>query len=549
MPPFVIMKKLLLLFHTLKYLRWPQFYFRIYRKLVKPKVTELLYGELPKRNAGFVCANLFDEKITQSMEAIFLSHTKQLELPHDWDDESHSKLWVYNLHYFEDLLSINAHTKHAFHINLLDTWQAQNPVGQGNGWEPYPISLRIPNLLKAWQAGLPLEQRHFESLYAQASFLSNDLEKHLLGNHYFVNLKALLFAGVIFNNARWLKLAVNGLMAEIPEQTLDDGANFELTPMYHSLILVDMLDMYNLCQAYSNQVPKPLQQLFVAFIPKMLNFMQLVSHNDQGVSFFNDSVDGIAPTQTRINTYAQSLGFKLPTLDVQQVQAIDSRPSGYMIATHSGNKLIFDAGNVGPDYIPGHAHADTLAFELSIGNERVFVNKGTSQYGLGEQRLKERKTLSHNTVEVDGLDSSQVWGSFRVAQRARITNASAKVLDNKVILSASHNGYRKIYGGPVHQRNVQLGKSSLQVSDVLDGDFTQAIARFYLHPDLAVTLTNSTLRVVGKHFEMTADLSEHQALLSHSDWHPSFGLSEKNQCLEVTFSKRESHIEFTWITK
>jgi len=543
------MKKLLLLFHTLKYLRWPQFYFRIYRKLVKPKVTEQFSGVIPKRNAGFVRASLFDEKITHNMEATFLSHTKQLELPHDWDDEAHCKLWVYNLHYFEDLLATNAQTKYAFHINLLDTWQAQNPVGQGNAWEPYPISLRIPNVLKAWQAGLPLEQRHFESLYAQASFLSNDLEKHLLGNHYFVNLKALLFAGVIFNNARWLKLAVDGLMAEIPEQTLADGANFELTPMYHSLILVDMLDMYNLSQAYSNQVPQPLNQLIANYIPLMLKFMQLVSHNDQGVSFFNDSVDGIAPTQTRINAYAESLGFKLPALDVQQVQVIDSRPSGYMIATHSGNKLIFDAGNVGPDYIPGHAHADTLAFEFSIGSERVFVNTGTSQYGLGEKRLKQRKTLSHNTVEVDGLDSSQVWSGFRVAKRARITEASANVVDNRAVLIASHNGYREIYGGPLHKRNVQLGKSTLHISDVLDGAFTQAIARFYLHPDLAVTLTNGELRVAGKYFEMTADLSKHQSLLSQSDWHPGFGLSVKNQCLEITFTQRESHIKFTWIAK
>ena len=116
-------------------------------------------------------------------------------------------MWVYNLHYFEDLLSVNTNTKHDFHIALLNKWAAENPVGLGNGWEPYPISLRVPNILKAWQAGLPLQEKHFKSLYAQASFLSNDLEMHLLGNHYFVNLKALLFAGVIFNNTRWLKLA------------------------------------------------------------------------------------------------------------------------------------------------------------------------------------------------------------------------------------------------------------------------------------------------------------------------------------------------------
>lgn len=549
MPPFVIMKKLLLLFHTIKYLRWPQLYFRVYRKLVKPRVTEQYQGRALQKSALWVHVPLYDEKISPQLVATFLGYTKKLDLPNDWNDESHSKLWVYNLHYFEDLLTENAKAKYDFHIALLEKWSAENTVGVGNGWEPYPISLRVPNILKAWQAGLPLEEVHLKSVYAQASFLSNDLEKHLLGNHYFVNLKALLFAGVIFDNPRWRKLAIKGLMSEIPEQTLEDGANFELAPMYHSLILVDMLDMYNLCAAYPNQVPKELTDLIEFYIPKMLNFMQLVSHNDEGVSFFNDSVDGIAPTQARIKGYAQALGFTLPELDIQQANAIDSRPSGYMVATHSGNKLIFDAGNVGPDYIPGHAHADTLAIELSIGKERVFVNTGTSQYGVSEKRLQERRTLSHNTVEVDGLDSSQVWSGFRVAKRARITSASAKVVDNTVELKASHNGYYKIYGGPHHQRIVVLGKSSLQIKDELNGVFSQAKVRFYLHPDLAVTLTNNKLKVVGKHFELYSELTGHQAILAKSDWHPGFGISQQNYCLEITFTDPHSYIEFTWNAK
>ena len=542
-------KKFLLYFHTLKYLKFHQFYFRLYRKLITPRVTDFYLSEAQCSSKNWLHMPLYSEKISPQLYSNFLNIPKYLEFPNDWNNEKYSKLWTYNLHYFEDLLCDSTFNKHHFHIALLDKWIVDNSVGQGNGWEPYPLSLRITNILKAWLAGLPLQERHFKSLYEQASYLSNDLEKHLLGNHYFVNLKALLFAGVIFNNTRWLKLAVKGLISEIPEQTLEDGANFELTPMYHSLILVDMLDMYNLCRAYPKQVPKELTHLVEVFIPKMLNFMLLVSHNDQGVSFFNDSVEGVSPNQARINAYAQALGFTLPELDTHQVNAIDSRPSGYMVATHSGNKLIFDAGNVGPDYIPGHAHADTLSFEFSIGRERVFVNTGTSQYGLGEGRLKERKTLSHNTVEVDGLDSSQVWSGFRVAKRARITSSSAQVLDNKVELKASHNGYRKIYAGPNHHRTLLLGESSLQIKDELDGVFSQAIARFYLHPDLVVTLESGILKVIGMHFELFADLTWHQAVLSKSNWHPSFGISLHNYCLEISFSDTCSLIEFTWNPK
>ena len=543
------MKKILLLFNTLKYLKWPQYYFRVRRKLVKPVVTERFKGTLPVRNQGFVCASLYDEKITKDFLATFLNHTKQLNFPHDWSDESHSKLWTYNLHYFEDLLSVNAQEKYDLHLSLLDLWKAHNPEGIGNGWEPYPVSLRISNVLKAWQAGLPLEKRHFESLYAQASYLSNDLEKHLLGNHYFVNLKALLFAGVIFGNQRWLNIAVKGLIEEVAEQILDDGSNFELTPMYHALILVDMLDMDNLCQAYPGVVGSRLVDLFKVNIPKMLRFMSLMAHNDNGVSFFNDSVDGIAPNKQCIEAYAKQLGFDIGCFDATQVQAIDSGASGYMIASNKGNKLIFDAANVGPDYIPGHAHADTLSFELSIGDERVFVNTGISQYGLGEKRLHERKTAAHNTVEVDGLDSSQVWSGFRVAKRARVVERSVTWDVQQAEFSASHNGYKNIYGGPIHKRTLRLASYALHVFDELNGAFKTATGRFYFHPDLTVRLEENTFIVNGAYFEMTAKLIGVTPRLVASTWHPSFGLSQPNICLEYEFTSSAHSIKFFWVAK
>lgn len=543
------MKKLLLLLHTLKYLRWPQFYFRLYRKVKRPKVTELFSGAVAPRSQKWINCTLYKEKIAADLSATFLGYSKQLQLPADWNDESHSKLWVYNLHYFEDLLADNAQQKQAFHLDLLDKWISQNPVGQGNGWEPYPISLRIPNVLKAWQAGLPLTPKHLESLHAQASFLSNDLEKHLLGNHYFVNLKALLFAGVLFKNNRWLSIAIKGLLQEIPEQTLDDGANFELTPMYHALILVDMLDMYNLCQAYQEKVPKELVNLLVTYIPKMLSFMELMSHNDGGVSFFNDSVDGIAPQKRQIIHYAEQLGFSFKSINLEKPQAIDSEESGYMVAVQSGNKLLFDAANVGPDYIPGHAHADTLSFELSIGCERVFVNSGTSQYGLGEKRLTERRTMTHNTVEVDQKDSSQVWSGFRVAKRARVLKRNSSLVGDNVILEAAHNGFKKIFNGPLHHRKLTLKSNSLQIADSLEGAFSKAIARFYIHPEIDAEIEANMLTLNGKHFKLSCDVSALQVTLVDSTWHPGFGLTKKNKCLEVLFTTPFTEIEFKWTAK
>ncbi|RLV60395.1 hypothetical protein D5018_06980 [Parashewanella curva] len=543
------MKKLLLLFHTVKCLKWPQFYFRFYRKFFKPKVTEQFNQYVVKRSHLWKSVELFEEKITFDYRATFLNHSKTLNFPVDWNDESHSKLWTYNLHYFEELLSINSDQKRDFHSELIEQWIQDNPIGKGNGWEPYPISLRVPNIFKAWLSGMELTPSMFESLHAQASYLSNDLEKHLLGNHYFVNLKALLFAGVIFKNSRWLNIAEKGLLKEIPEQILDDGFNFELTPMYHSLILVDMLDMCNLCRSYPESVSSELSRLIEKYIPKMLHCMEAISHPDGGVSFFNDSVDGIAPQQALIKNYAKGLGFQSENFNLENAQVFDLKHSGYLVATLKGLKVIFDASNVGPDYIPGHAHADTLSFEMSIGPERVFVNTGISQYGLSPQRLIERKTISHNTIEVDNKDSSQVWSGFRVAKRARINWRYAEIKGDGVILSASHNGYENIIGGCEHARTIELGTNSFVISDKIKGQFNTAISRLYFHPDLSVTLSEGMLAVEGQHFSMRCDLSSLDVCLKESLWHPEFGLSRANKVLETKMETDALSLNFLWNKK
>ena len=164
------MTKILLLVNTIRYLKWLQIYFRFVRKFKKSKVTENFQGIKPHRPNKWVPLILFEEKINNELKARFLNFTKKLDLPSDWNNESPSKLWVYHLHYFEDLVSNKAEEKCEFHRSLLHNWISGNPVGYGNGWEPYPTSLRIGNILKAWLGGLELDEKLLTSVFAQASF-------------------------------------------------------------------------------------------------------------------------------------------------------------------------------------------------------------------------------------------------------------------------------------------------------------------------------------------------------------------------------------------
>ncbi|QTH64621.1 alginate lyase family protein [Psychrosphaera ytuae] len=543
------MTKFFLLFNTVKYLKPIQLFYRLYRTLFKPKVTDSWRRKELNQTSLWIHHTFYDETLLGFEEANFLNCNRPLSFPESWNDESPGKLWVYNLHYFEDFLCHASSNKEKFHIDFFDKWIDGNPLGKGNGWEPYPISLRISNVLKAWLGGLNLQERHFQSIYMQASFLSNDLEKHLLGNHYFVNLKALLFAGIVFDKQTWSEVAINGLLKEIPEQINTDGGYFELTPMYHSMILVDMLDMYNLLRAFPERSSKEFIDLIELYVPKMIWFMEQMHHLDGEVSFFNDSAIGIAPSKNTIMSYAKKLGFEPSLEQTDSLLLEDFADSGYMVASSEKLKLIFDAARVGPDYIPGHAHADTLSFELSIGKERVIVNSGTSQYGMSEQRLLERKTVSHNTVEIDGKDSSQVWSGFRVAKRAKITERRCRVDSGNILMEAAHDGYKTLFGGVIHKRFLDLSCDTLTIKDSFSGVYNSAVSRFYFHPSLKVFLDDDILHVVGDAFKMKSNLSGLDVSLKSTKWHPEFGVSIPNSCLNIKTSDSNLELTFEWKTK
>jgi uncharacterized heparinase superfamily protein len=119
---------------------------------------------------------------------------------------------------------------------------------------------------------------------------------------------------------------------------------------------------------------------------------------------------------------------------------------------------------IGPDYLPGHAHADTLSFELSVFGERLIVNGGTSIYA-GALRSYERSTKAHSTVEVDGEDSSEVWGHFRVANRALPVGLTVTSTNQGFEVSCAHNGYQRLIYGLMHARAWNMSAKDLVVGD------------------------------------------------------------------------------------
>ena len=210
--------------------------------------------------------------------------------------------------------------------------------------------------------------------------------------------------------------------------------------------------------------------------------------------------------------------------------------------------LILDAGPVGPDYLPGHAHADTLSYELSLFGRRVIVNSGTSCYGTSPERQRQRGTAAHNTVVVDGEDSSEIWDGFRVARRARPLNLRWGEAVDGGWVECAHNGYQRLPGRVTHWRRWALNPTSLRLEDRLEGRYQEAVARLHFHPAVRAGLDSALKGWLelpdGQH--LCWNIEGGCARLIPSTWHPRFGVSAANVCLEILFNGSEVNLLIQW---
>ena len=522
-------------FHTARHLKPVQVSNRITRKYTRARRYKGRAPDLASPRKQWETQVPVAPSLLVDGLAHFLNQSGPL---YEWENPDRSKLWLYNLHYFDDLHAAGAARRSALHRELITRWLQDNPPYTGTGWEPYPLSLRIVNWIKWLLAGNAPVEGMTASLVQQAHALGRQLEYHLQGNHLLANAKALVFAGTFFSGkvaARWEQQGLSLLEEQLAEQVLVDGGHFERSPMYHCIVLMDVLDLIQLGQLYrSSAIARRLGALRDT-AGAMANWLEGLLHPDGQIPFFNDAAFGIAPAPRAVLDYAHALGAVRRFAD-GNIQHFDA--SGYLSLHNHDQFAVMDVAPVGPDYIPGHAHADTLSFEWSLFGQRVLVNSGTSEYGLSAERERQRSTAAHNTVVVNGLDSSEVWRGFRVARRAKPFGVNIGQGGGCAILRASHDGYHRLWRKVTHTREWRFMPGELHVKDQLAGKFRHAVAYFHVHPE--VTLTG------GAHgFELTLPngrvcriaISGGSAALEKSSWHPQFGLSIPSQRLAVTFEK------------
>ncbi len=534
-------QKTLLYWNTIRYLKPTQLYFRLLKQVHRPRLTEMPPPDTRHNSGAWVSPIQARQSINEADNFIFLGKTGSLK-EIGWNGAEREKIWRYNQHYFSDLNADDAKNRVQIHRDLLKSWIENNPPGKGVGWEPYPCSLRIVNWIKWSLDGNPLNAAELHSLANQVRWLIKNIEWHILGNHLFANAKALIFAGVWFDGPEaqeWLYKGFEILEKEFSEQIMPDGGHFELSTMYHALAVEDVLDLVNICICYQSALSETQCKATNEWeekVPSMIHWLRTMCHPDGEISFFNDAAINIAPHPDYIYRYADRLRIFLKP----GTNAITNLPdSGYARLENKTSVLLVDMAPVGPEYLPGHAHADTLSFELSIYGKRVICNSGTSVYGASLERLRQRSTQAHSTIVIDSENSSEVWGGFRVARRAKVFGAKTEERNGSLYAEATHNGYTRLPGRPLHFRSWSLESKRLCIQDNISGEGHHC-ADIYFHFSPAwqplennkktMSFKNSSGDIIWFEFENSQDTV---TAIEPSTYHPQFGVSVVNWKLRI----------------
>lgn len=441
--------KINLIFNTIKHLKLSQIYWQIIYRIKKKTSLNQINNKLEITPIYFQYYLIQKDKYLGDNHFRFLNLEKKFGSSIDWKYEEFGKLWNYNLEYFDylqqDDIDLNIRA-----VLLKDFYTFS--IEHAKVLEPYPVSLRLINSIKFLSRYEIKDAYLLNCLQQEAKYLYENLEYHILGNHLLENGFALLLSGYYFNEKLWIKKGEEILSYELEEQIHQDGAHFELSPMYHQIILfrvLELIDWYT-CIGQNNE--------FNDFIKKvasrMLSFLEHISFENGDIPHFNDSSTGIAYTTKELVEYAKILGVSSCELPLSD--------SGYRSLMNNNFEIKIDVAQLAVDYQPGHAHADSLGFIMYYNKQPFLIEQGTSTYQINDRRALERSSSAHNTVTIHQRNHSNVWSGFRVAERAK----TFIIEDHVNVIKAKHNGYVKPFS-TWHERHFKIDQKQFSIDDML----------------------------------------------------------------------------------
>ena len=388
-------------------------------------------------------------------------------------------MWCYNLNYFDflnqEIINFELEKSIIFEWNK-GFYKSKNIV-----WDPYPVSMRIVNLIKWFSVNHSKlkvnEQNIILSLIKRNDlFLRNNIEFQIGGNHLLENYISLLISSIFFNTSNKIKIDFMNLNNEIANQFLGDSFHFERSIMYHNLLVEKLLDVISIIRKVelSNDIVNQFN-ILKQNISKMLVVTKNFSFPEFIYPSFNDVIRNKYKRVPKILKYAKNLNFS----STEKKDCLNFQDSGYIKYKFENLVFIYDYGDTAPKHIPGHGHCDCFSFEFFHKNTPLLVNTGTSTYDYGDRRLSERSSSSHNTLSFENKNQDEIWSRFRIARQHKVDYFDLYEFDKgNLSMKGMLTNYDKSYK---HIRKVNIKKQFIDIIDEFESSKKGILPKINLH--------------------------------------------------------------------
>ncbi|MDQ7248505.1 heparinase II/III family protein [Dongia sedimenti] len=396
--------------------------------------------------------------------------------------------------WLNDLRAAGAPGAQAAAVELTRRWLGENLRYREDSWRGDILAARLRNLLlnsgylsNGGDAGF--KALLMGSLYRQAAHLGRALPDGLYGAALLEAVIALMLAGLML--PRGERLLVKGRKIfgrELPRQLLADGGHVERSPQAMLDLLMQLIDLRDVFTAARRPLPDSLQ----ISIETMASVVLMLAHGDGQLARFNDTAER---DPRLVEAALRRAGGRLRPLNQLPL-------TGFQRMECARTLVLVDCGAPPRHGLDAHAHAGTLAFEMSVDGDHLIVNCGAHPWSKEWQQVQ-RTSAAHSTLIVDNVNSSMllpprkaIGGGVKmggIALKPDIVTSRREETNGQIWLDLSHNGYEEGFG-LIHRRRLYLSANGedFMGEDQLVGKGGNSFAlRFHLHPAVQVSITQN----------------------------------------------------------
>ncbi len=462
---------------------------------------------------------------------------------------------------------------------LFGDWNEKNPFLWGISWvSAIEIAERTLNwcltlafLRAAGKAPRGLERALETGIINMADYLFHHYSRYSsANNHLIIEITAVLHAGVLTGNTKWVDCAARILDRELFLQNYGDGVNKEEALFYQ----IFMMEAYalDLRLLRKNGLKEEMTARWIPLLQRMTRYVRDCIGKYGEVAEFGDNDGGklvdLGSGGDRYVNLLQLMACLLPerTVDMdpadremgrspeenvrwlfmeRELAEADQKPkytpTGSVDYAEGGNAMLRSSDGevlIGIDHAPlgygalcAHGHADALSFIAFVRGARFLCDPGTCIYHTDEAaRNAFRATRNHNTVCIGDRDQSEMLGAFLWGRKAGCRLLRAELSGERDIIEAEQDGYAPV----MHRRCFRFDRENkvLTIEDSVGGA-GDAVFRLLFAPQtiLEETETGVYRCVSGKTGELLGSVEFRQgferAVPEEREYSEEYGKREK----------------------